>query len=664
MKEQLLFRKFITSPQHALKTIKHTLAAAALGLCAWQSTPVLAVEIDSDRSLFIRDIAILERFSLNETLQRLLDDSGDVANTPQSLLDTLGSDCDPTMPISAFGSSCGRISRLGDVNDFQAIALTNRFDLASSTGEHCGEYRLALFNQQSGDSFNNVDFVIFESRLPNPNPQLGLEGCRPVTNFWADLSNIDDINTRADQLHDFYFNGLPNFTPVVDVNNYRGSENGSGQIRFNRRTSARTASWLFLELRTHFSPGNFELLHSTVKDVPSATLLTGTAPSDLIQAFEAAVIEGLDTPGEKLLSSSMGTLNYNLPNSLNVGSTGFSSTSINSGATFFSDNFDAQSNLAGAIHKQLNAVGSNLTPTQVIARVNALTCAGCHNQASDLGGPLEFVSTGQQLEMLSIGREAGEEILVEAENFDQMSGVQTEPTQDANGGLNVGWLDAGDWMVFNTPLPVSTDGRYKFTYRVSGLVQGSLRLEQPGGGQTWATQTIDATDGWQSWRDIEQFVEIPAGEQGFAIVVQEAGWNINWIKVEALSGDRMIIKDALKNEFIPERKTIFENFLNSACSAPSCLDSDNDGVTDNLDHCPNTVTDANVDVNGCELPTGGHCDGVTAYPNWLHNDFDGGPNTHLNTGERMQHNGQLFEANWYSDTLPGTNVSWVLIGDC
>jgi hypothetical protein len=70
--------------------------------------------------------------------------------------------------------------------------------------------------------------LIFEAVLPNPTPDLGLEGCRPVAEFWANLSTIDDPNVRATALADFYFTGLPGFPPVVTIEHYV-----TGQIRTN-----------------------------------------------------------------------------------------------------------------------------------------------------------------------------------------------------------------------------------------------------------------------------------------------------------------------------------------------------------------------------------------------------------------------------------------------
>ena len=46
-----------------------------------------------------------------------------------------------------------------------------------------------------------------------------------------------------------------------------------------------------------------------------------------------------------------------------------------------------------------------------------------------------------------------------------MSGVQTEGTSDTGGGLNVGFLDPGDW--FEYTINVQTSGTYAVQYRVA-----------------------------------------------------------------------------------------------------------------------------------------------------------------------------------------------------
>jgi len=96
------------------------------------------------------------------------------------------------------------------------------------------------------------------------------------------------------------------------------------------------------------------------------------------------------------------------------------------------------------------------------------------------------------------------------------------------------------------------------------------------------------------------------------------------------------------------------------------VDSDNDGIVDNLDQCANTVAGTEVDATGCAVTTetSTTCDDVATYPNWMHPDYVGGPNTHLNANEQMQYQGNLYQAKWYANSVPGTDAAWQLIGSC
>ncbi len=119
---------------------------------------------------------------------------------------------------------------------------------------------------------------------------------------------------------------------------------------------------------------------------------------------------------------------------------------------------------------------------------------------------------------------------IQAENYVYMSGVQTENTSDSGGGLNVGWIDAGDWMVWNTNLPSS--GTYTVEYRVASPNSGgSIRFEQGGGGTVYGTIGVPNTGGWQNWTTISHNVQLNAGQQLVAIYVPSGGYNINWLRI-------------------------------------------------------------------------------------------------------------------------------------
>lgn len=116
---------------------------------------------------------------------------------------------------------------------------------------------------------------------------------------------------------------------------------------------------------------------------------------------------------------------------------------------------------------------------------------------------------------------------IEAESLVNMLGVQTEAASE--GGLDVGWIDGGDWMVWNLNLPGA--GSYRVDYRVaSPNGGGSIRLENAGAVPIYATIAVPNTGGWQNWQTISHVVTLPAGQQQIAIYAPGGGYNLNWLK--------------------------------------------------------------------------------------------------------------------------------------
>ncbi|MCX7987013.1 MAG: family 16 glycosylhydrolase, partial [Bacteroidales bacterium] len=117
---------------------------------------------------------------------------------------------------------------------------------------------------------------------------------------------------------------------------------------------------------------------------------------------------------------------------------------------------------------------------------------------------------------------------IEAESYSAMSGVQTEPCSE--GGLNVGWIDAGDWMAYNG-INFPTTGTYRIEYRVASINGGTLSSDLNAGSIVLGQVSIPATGGWQTWTTVSQTVSINAGTYNFGIFAVTGGWNINWIKI-------------------------------------------------------------------------------------------------------------------------------------
>lgn len=121
---------------------------------------------------------------------------------------------------------------------------------------------------------------------------------------------------------------------------------------------------------------------------------------------------------------------------------------------------------------------------------------------------------------------------IQAENWCQMQGIQTETTSDTGGGQNLGYIDNGDWMTYSVNIP--TTATYKVSYRVASLNGGGqIQIEKAGGSPVYSNINVPSTGGWQTWQTISHTVTLTAGEQLIALYAVTGGFNINWLKIEA-----------------------------------------------------------------------------------------------------------------------------------
>ena len=128
---------------------------------------------------------------------------------------------------------------------------------------------------------------------------------------------------------------------------------------------------------------------------------------------------------------------------------------------------------------------------------------------------------------------------IQAESYSSMAGVQTETTTDTDGGLDVGYIETGDWMAYaNINIPAT--GTYRIDYRVSSeSTGGQLSLDVNAGATVLGYITIPITGGWQNWQTVSQTVSINAGTYAFGIYAQSGGWNINWWSITPVSTARV-----------------------------------------------------------------------------------------------------------------------------
>jgi hypothetical protein len=179
--------------------------------------------------------------------------------------------------------------------------------------------------------------------------------------------------------------------PVISIGNFGDNALGAGQIRTNQFSNT-TTGWSLREfklLRTCVGQACSSLRFVPVSDknnafgplfAPASTLPAAAA----FQTFFPSQVAGLT-------AASVPQLDIGMNDTFNTGQ------SQASGATALEMKYldqlgTAPSALRSAIQSQLSALGSSLTPDEVVLRAQALSCAGCHrlNNNVALGGGLTW----------------------------------------------------------------------------------------------------------------------------------------------------------------------------------------------------------------------------------------------------------------------------------
>ncbi|MGE0867590.1 MAG: hypothetical protein AB7P03_03445 [Kofleriaceae bacterium] len=273
-------------------------------------------------------------------------------------------------------------------NGYTAIALTNRFDLAPTSGENCGEYRI-IFAKNSGiTTASNRNLVIFEAVLPNPNPGAGLAACRPVAQFWADLSAVDDVNERRTRLQQFYFQGLPGFKPVVFSDHFggritaKGHAIARGQIRSNQFMQS---PWLLREWRlmrdSRCGVVKMRMIPTTVKGNPSGAMFDARNTDARSIEFRSKLIDQVGN----LAAADLGGIFHVVENQFNTGQSVSQGTENDYGSHLEAGQ-ETSPGFGNAVEQALVDTGhSTLTARNVADRATTQSCAGCHRLSDGVG---------------------------------------------------------------------------------------------------------------------------------------------------------------------------------------------------------------------------------------------------------------------------------------
>ncbi|MDG2017974.1 MAG: cellulase family glycosylhydrolase [Porticoccaceae bacterium] len=126
-------------------------------------------------------------------------------------------------------------------------------------------------------------------------------------------------------------------------------------------------------------------------------------------------------------------------------------------------------------------------------------------------------------------------IIIEAETYSNSvqlpdGEVNTQPSEDEGGGLNVGWIDAGDWMEYE--LQVSEASNYTVSYRMASQSGSSSGINLLTDGNLVDSIQVPNTGGWQIWQTVEGGnISLEAGDYVLRFEAPGGGLNLNWIKL-------------------------------------------------------------------------------------------------------------------------------------
>jgi hypothetical protein len=146
---------------------------------------------------------------------------------------------------------------------------------------------------------------------------------------------------------------------------------------------------------------------------------------------------------------------------------------------------------------------------------------------------------------------------IEAENYATMQGVDTENTNDLDGGKNVGWIDDNDWMEYD--IDVAKSANYDFAFRSASLGAGGTLSLEVDGKLISNPVVLPITGGWQTWlTTVLKNVSLSKGIHKLKLKVINGGFNLNYIDV-AESKDVTSINENTFNDLAIACPSIFHD---------------------------------------------------------------------------------------------------------
>ena len=267
--------------------------------------------------------------------------------------------------LNGYPITCDRQERFQFDNmfGFFPMAFVNRLDLAPANGAHCGQQRMIF-----GNNLQRRMFMILEAQIPNPQPELGIQGCAPLAQFWLDQNEIDDPFERGLRLARAFLVGAPElerfgFGPFYTPTNLTV---GSGQIRTNQFDQD---PWTLREFKLGLDGESLTVIPFPTAESPNGALWNEDSELEQGPGCRESFVNALGG----LLTNDPAAMSFVVDNACK------DAESRNDG----SENYNAQ--LSDGFREVLDSIGSDfgLDGSDLANRAQfAGSCIGCHAEAN------------------------------------------------------------------------------------------------------------------------------------------------------------------------------------------------------------------------------------------------------------------------------------------
>ena len=367
------------------------------------------INFNARRSMFVTNIESMSEISFSEVMETLAADARNKGLDANATRDKLfnewwsqaaGPECNPAFngfpydcPRNEANENAATAFSDGD-GGYRAIAAINRLDLGDPINGVCGEARLIFARHQENFNPTNRNLVIFEASIPPvaEDPATGrklvsFEACQPYADFWLSLSDSTMSPTqRGKAIRDFFLDGVPSqgIMPVISLANF-GFDKGRGQIRTNQFLSGTAPlEWTLREFKPALSGTGIRFMPQPLAGNPSPMLFS-TAAGD----SDTAMVSKARLYATEVIAQ-LGALTADDINSFGALVSAPLATGDGHSQNRQKGDVVTNFNPDGILGKRLAAAAlpNNLNPSQIVSRLQLLSCGGCHNFSganSDMG---------------------------------------------------------------------------------------------------------------------------------------------------------------------------------------------------------------------------------------------------------------------------------------